>query len=190
VKFLDNPTKTAKRHPEVRDLAKVLKHRGPEFRDLGAVFSRPGGRSALVTINEDFVETMAMVARQAEPPNHSYQGLQVLSPILRVGRASTKSKFDSARILLDGLAVEIPLTPDVIVAAYDAAKDRAHHIVDVMAAYKKYPNGQSEFDAHASRIVDVGRAVRPISGSTLLSILGEHAPSLRHSVDVDYSEEM
>ena len=176
--FLDNPTKVARKHPETRALARVLRDHGRQFHDTNAEFVRGGGRKALTTLNDEFVRTMAAVVQGTPRPKRVWQGLQVLSPVLRVGRLHEDSKHDAARIVLDGNEFDFRLAAEAVAAAYDAAKDRAQHLIDIDAAYTRSADGRMVLDIHATRITNVGRAARHFSGAALLSLLHEQAPSL------------
>lgn len=177
--FLDNPTRAAKKHPAARNLARVLQDQAKQFEGMHAEFVKGGGRRVVASINDEFVKMMGVVARGSPPTLVSRQGLQVLSPVLRVGRLHVDSKRDQARVVLDDEEVEVPLEDDAIEAAHNAAKGRELHLVDIDAVYDHTSDGRVVFNAHKSQITAIGRRVRPMSGAAMLSLLHEKAPSLR-----------
>jgi len=176
--FLDNPTKVAKKHPEARSLARVMKEHGSEFRSIGAEFFRARGRKALAVYDEEFIETMAAVAKAAMPPTAIRQGIQIFSPVLRVGRLHVTSKSDQARVVVHGNECEIQLAASLFGAAVKAASARELHPINILASYTRHGDFDT-FDPKRSVITEIEPAIKPMTGSALLNILREHAPSLR-----------
>lgn len=178
LRFLDNPIKVAKKHPETRALARVLRDQGKQFQELNAEFVRGGGRKAVTTLNDEFVRTMAAVVHGTPRPQSIWQGIQIQSVVLRVGRLHEDSKHDAARIVLDGIEVDFRLEATAVTSAYRAAEDRAQHVVDIDAAYTRAVDGRMVLDSRASRIVRIGRPIHQFSGAAMMKLLQESAPSL------------
>lgn len=189
IQFLINPTAaTLSRNRQLQELASVLASRGKEFSGLGARFSTNIKRRPIAVIDDRFLKTMEALSRREEEAQVRRQGIQTVSPILRIGRLHVDSTVVSARVVVDTQEIDIPVDSDCIQAAYDAAKTNSLHLIDIEACYRVMPSTPPELIATKSTIVSVGRKFAPVSGMALINVLHEFAPSIRYESVEDSME--
>jgi hypothetical protein len=188
VRFALNPEEEATKHPDVASaVAEAFYEHASLFKMHTAQLWTP--RKMIATLDENFVEELKRVAHEKKPAAAIKGNTIIYSQVHKVGRASGKSRHDTARIDIDGKPQDVPIKSGREALFFDAAKNRVGtYAIHVMASWSRTEDGAIVLDARRSRATRISEW-KAISGADVLQSIdptsGPMFEDLEDIVDFD-----
>jgi hypothetical protein len=181
IRFAANPNDEATKHPTVScAIAEAFAEHGESFFDLKAELWTP--KRKLTEVNDEFVFEMKRLCQERRPTPAMRGDTIIYSVVHRVGRASKKSTYDTARIDIDEKPQDVPIAKGKESAFFDAAKSRALFAIHMEVAWIRSIDGGLVIDPKRSRVTQIDEW-KPISGADLMQEFGSFPAGMFSDID-------
>ncbi|WP_437762202.1 hypothetical protein WME77_29445 [Sorangium sp. So ce764] len=183
IQFVIDPETETARHPDSWSIADAFSDFADDLASLGAEMWTPKRKKPIAVFGPTFAMEIKRLAREKKPAPALRGTTIVYSAIYKVGRASEKSRYETARIEVDGQTYDVQIRASKSGPFYDAAKSKKVFAVHVDAAWLRAADGRLFFDKSRSRLTQI-ESWSPISGANLMQEVDALPPDM--FADFDY----
>jgi hypothetical protein len=188
-RYLTNPTKDVRLHPEARDIARAFAKAGADMARYTARVTKPATKTTaartIARIDEQAVRVAEELAT-ARPIETNVPemlgGTEVYSQVYRVGRVDDGREIH-ARIRIDGRPVEVALVQAAIGDAFDAAKSGETVTLRLEGKWRRDADGSLVIDPAQTLITSIGEGWKPITGAEFVDAIHEAIPDAFSDLD-------
>ena len=184
-RYLTNPTKDVRLHPEARHIAQAFAKAGADMAPYGARVTKPATKKIIARIDEQAVRVAQELATarpiEANVPEMS-GGTEVYSQVYRVGRVDDGKEIH-ARIRIDGRPVEVAIAQAAIGDAFDAAKSGETVTLRLEGKWRRDDDGGLVIDPAQTVITSIGEGWKPITGAEFIDAIHEAIPDAFSDLD-------